>query len=75
MSIGWQDIATWLLILAAIAFIGRKAWSLIAGRPKKGSCGSAGGCGTCPSGSKPEVEGPGEIIKIGSLNGQHHLRR
>ncbi|HEX8422701.1 MAG TPA: hypothetical protein VF634_04780 [Pyrinomonadaceae bacterium] len=46
----WQTIAVWLIILGALAYVGRRGWERVRsfstrGRQAKDAC--ASGCGSC----------------------------
>jgi hypothetical protein len=46
MQFGWQDLLVTLLVAVAVAYLARRAWSLVRSRGQ-GGCGSA--CGGCKS--------------------------
>ncbi len=45
MSGAWQDVVVVSIVLAAVAFLGRRIWLWFAHSDKSAGCGS--GCGTC----------------------------
>jgi FeoB-associated Cys-rich membrane protein len=62
--IDWQTIAVALIILAALAYTGRRAWSRLrsfrAQRASDASC--ATGCGSCGSDQKPKAAIPRTVF-------------
>ncbi|HUQ33307.1 MAG TPA: FeoB-associated Cys-rich membrane protein [Pyrinomonadaceae bacterium] len=62
--IDWQTIAVALIILAALVYTGRRAWShLRAFRAKRaGEPSCATGCGSCGSEQKPKPATPRTVF-------------
>ncbi len=62
--IDWQTIAVALIILAALVYTGRRAWSRLrsfqAKRASEASC--ATGCGSCGTEQKPKVATPRTVF-------------
>ena len=60
----WQVIAVALIILAALVYTGRRAWSRLrsfqAKRSSEASC--AAGCGNCGSDQKPKAAIPKTVF-------------
>lgn len=54
----WQEVVVALLVIAASAYLARRAWSIISAR-RQGGCGSAcGGCGSKEPANVVELKPP-----------------
>ena len=68
MTLGWQDIVAWTLVLAAAAYLAWKLWPRAA-RRAAGGC-ARGGCASCPAGGAGTGAGreaPVQLIAPGDL--------
>ena len=65
----WQTITVALIILAALAFTGRRAWSRLqsfrARKSVDASCGT--GCGSCGSTQKTQTTQKTVLVEIGRI--------
>ncbi|HYG09036.1 MAG TPA: FeoB-associated Cys-rich membrane protein [Pyrinomonadaceae bacterium] len=78
----WQTIAVWLIILAALAYVGRRGWARarsfrVGGKGPAASPSCASGCGSCGDGetqatrvSKPQ-NALVQITSAGSATRRH----
>jgi hypothetical protein len=67
MTVGWQDLATLMLVLAAASYLGR-GFVLRLTRNPKSSAGCATGCSSCPvkAGAAPRADA---FVQIGFRDG------
>jgi len=63
-----QDIVVYLIVLAAVVYLGRTLILAAAGRKACGGCGSGHKCGSTKVGAVPPA-GPGQLIQIGLGSG------
>ena len=65
----WQTITVAIIILAALAYTGRRAWSRLqsfrARKAVDASCET--GCGSCGSNQKPQTTQRTVLVEIGRL--------
>lgn len=71
MSFDWQSIAVALVVLAALAYVGRRAWARL--RSMRAGAKSAVDCGSCGEGhAKPAARAPQAtvLVQIGRARGR-----
>jgi hypothetical protein len=81
MSQDWQTIIVWLIIMAALAYVGRRGWARLrsfrAGGKGQGSAAScASGCGSCgdegPQAATHASRPQNVLVQIGSARRQQN---
>jgi hypothetical protein len=50
MSVDWQLVAVWLIILAALAYVGRRGWARARSFRARGEGGAASSAASCATG-------------------------
>jgi hypothetical protein len=77
MTVGWQDVVAWTLVIAAAVYLVRKLWPRAA-RRAAGGC-ARGGCGACPAGTAGTGTGretpvqlttPGDLLNVNGRTGR-----
>ena len=68
MWVDWQNIAVLLIVLAALAYVGRRGlskWRAMRGRGESGAPSCAAGCGACGDAAPVEPRSaPKTIVQI-----------
>ncbi|HEX8633100.1 MAG TPA: FeoB-associated Cys-rich membrane protein [Pyrinomonadaceae bacterium] len=77
----WQTIAVWLIILGALAYVGRRGWARLrsfraGGKGQAASC--ATGCGSCgderPQGTAAASKPQNVLVQITGARGEMRRR-
>ncbi|HEX8180383.1 MAG TPA: hypothetical protein VF525_12625 [Pyrinomonadaceae bacterium] len=67
MLLDWQNVAVLLLVLGALAYVGRRGWARLRSLGGRGmdAAGCATGCGSCgPAERTPQMQ-PKVLVQIG----------